>query len=230
MRNRTAIKDWIYGIVAVIFVVGWGGMHILQDGLSWTTTTPLLLYSVLFLAAVLLVTRWLKRKNEELALSDPELNLYSERFFYNALNLECNKSERHEMPVALMVFSFDTLKETADQLGKSVEEIQLLFIETVGRTIRNSDVFSTMKDGRFSILLPSTDADGAKVAANRVKRAISEELKKQRLGQRTTVPFGICGTSSKIKTSKQLLEGSIKAYVEAQRSPRNKIITCADCC
>lgn len=180
------------------------------------------------MAIAILAIRWLKKKNDQLSMYDAEMGLYSERFFLNALNLEYNRSSRHELPLSVIVFSFDTLKETANQLGKSVEEIQKLFIETVGETIRNSDIFSSLEDDKFSILLPSTDVDGAKVAATRLKSAIATELKKQRLGQRTSMPFGICGTSPMVKTSQDLLNGSIKAYDAALSSPRNKIVTCSD--
>ena len=113
-------------------------------------------------------------------------------------------------------------------MGKGDEEVEALFIEKVSSTIRSSDIFSTLEGGRFSILLPSTDVDGAKVAANRLKTAITADLKKQRLGQRTSLPFGICGTSPQVKTSQALLDGSLKAHDAALVSPRNKIVTCHD--
>lgn len=169
-----------------------------------------------------------QKENDRLSMFDKDLGLYSERFFHNALALEYNRSSRYQLPLSLIVFSFDTLKETASQLGKNVKEVQKLFIETVSGTIRNSDILAAMEDDKFSILLPSTDVDGAKVAANRLKTAISSELKKQRLGQRTSMLFGICGTSPNVKTSRDLLDGSIQAYISAQNSPRNNIIACGD--
>jgi len=229
MNMKTIYEDWLYYLVAILFIAGWGVFcTFLPERISWINTAPLFAYSSGCMALALVTVRWLKRKNDSLTMYDPEMGLYSERFFFNALGLEYNRSNRHELPLSLIVFSFETLRETADQLGKTVEEVQKLFIETVAETIRNSDIFSTLEEDKFSILLPSTDVDGAKVAAARLKRAIASELKKQRLGQRTSMPFGICGTSPNVKTSQDLLDGSIKAYDAALNSPRNKIVTCDD--
>jgi len=229
MNMKTIYKDWLYYLMAILFIAGWGVFcTFLPERISWINTAPLFVYSSGCMALGLVTVRWLKRKNDSLTMYDPEMGLYSERFFFNALGLEYNRSNRHELPLSLIVFSFETLQETADQLGKTVEEVQKLFIETVSGTIRNSDIFSTLEEDKFSILLPSTDVDGARVAAARLRMAIASELKKQRLGQRTSMPFGICGTSPNVKTSQDLLDGSIKAYDAALNSPRNKIVTCDD--
>jgi diguanylate cyclase (GGDEF)-like protein len=229
MNMKAFYENRLYYLVATLFIAGWGFFcTFLPEGTSWINTAPLFVYSSGCIALALVTVRWLKRKNDSLTMYDPEMGLYSERFFFYALGLEYNRSNRHELPLSLIVFSFETIQETADQLGKTVEEVQKLFIETVSETIRNSDIFSTLEEDKFSILLPSTDVDGAKVAAARLKRAIASELKKQRLGQRTSMPFGICGTSPNVKTSQDLLNGSIKAYDAALNSPRNKIVTCDD--
>lgn len=229
MRKTQLPTDWIYYLAGAVYIVGWGIFcAFLPEGVSWFNTGPLFAYATAWVLVGSAVIRWLKRKNDRLSLFDPDMGIYSEQFFLNALKIEYSRSNRDELPLSLMVFSFDTLKETADQLGKTVEQVQQLFIETVASTIRSSDILSTLEDGKFTILLPSTDEDGARVAATRLKAAIASELKKQRLGQRTSMPFGICGTSPRVKSSMDLLEGSFKAYAAALHSPRNKIVTCSD--
>lgn len=229
MKKKALIADRLYYLTAALYLVGWGFFTMFTPRhVGWPDTLPLFGYSAGCLTLSLLAIRWLKQKNDRLSMYDQDMGLYSERFFLNALNLEYNKSSRHELPLSVMVFSFEELKETASQLDTSVEEIQKMLIDTVAVTIRNSDVLSSLNDDKFSILLPSTDVDGARVAATRLKSAIAAELKKQRLGQRAIMPFGICGTSANVKTSQDILDGSIRAYDTALHSPRNKIVTCYD--
>lgn len=228
--TKTAMPtDWTYYGAGIAYLVGWGIFStFLPENVSWLSTLPLFLYSSGVMALALYLLRWFNRKVNRLSMYDPDMGVYSERFFFNALNMEYSRSNRDELPLSLIVFSFDTLKETAEQLNKSVEEMQKMFIEKISETIRSTDIFSTLEDDKFTILLPSTDVDGAKVAANRLRSAITAELQKERLGQRTSMPFGICGTSPEVKTSQELLAGSIKAYDTAVDSPRNKIVACND--
>lgn len=229
MSRKTLPTDWIFYLAGALYIIGWALFcTFLPEGVSWFDTAPLFLYAAAWVFIGSALIRWLKRKNDRLSLFDPEMGIYSERFFLNALKIEYSRSSRDELPLSLMVFSFDTLKETASQLGKEEDVVKRQFIETVAGTIRSSDILSVMEDDKFSVLLPSTDVDGAKVAATRLKAAIGSELKKHRLGQRTSMPFGICGTSPGVHSSMELLEGSFNAYAAALNSPRNKIVSCSD--
>lgn len=231
MMIHTWFKDSVYGVVAAVYLLGWGTFCLLlPDQVTWLNTAPLFLYSALCLAAAMYAIRYLQQRLEKLSLADPDLNLYNERFFKSALNLEFNRSNRHDLPLSLVVFSFDDLRETADQLGRDATDINKLFVQTVSTTIRSSDILSALEKGKYSLLLPNTDVDGAKVAASRLKAEISSELKKMRLGQRTSVPFGICGTTEGVKSSDELFAGSVQAYSVAKGSPRNKIVSCGEAC
>lgn len=231
MNTHTWIGNLAYYVVGVLYLIGWGLFcTLLPEKVSWLNTLPLFFYSSLCLGVAVYALRLLKRRYDKLALSDPDTNLYNERFFFSALSLEFNRSSRHGLPLSLVVFSFDNLKETATQLGQSVPKLNKLFIETVASTIRNTDIFSTLEHDKYSLLLPNTDVDGAKVAANRLKVEIETRLKKIRLGQRATVPFGVCGTSQGAASSDELFAGSIQAYSVAQGSPRNKIVSCGEAC
>ncbi|WP_158946420.1 GGDEF domain-containing protein [Pseudodesulfovibrio cashew] len=232
MFDRFQNPAIFYAVLAVAYLVGWGVFCAVAPAhVAWTDTLPLLLYSACCLAVAILAFRIQGIRLAKLSMSDPNTNLYNERFFLNALKLEFSRSHRHELPLSIMVFSFGDINETAKQLERNVKDIRKLFIHTVSETIRSSDIFSVLEQDKYSILLPSTDVDGAKVAASRLKEAIATELKKIRLGQRTTMPFGICGTSSNgAESSDELFAGSMQAYSVARNSPRNTVVICGEAC
>lgn len=230
MLKRNASGKVFYSALVVAYFLGWCVISAFLPGdLSRFATFPLLIYSLAVVAWLAMTAQRSAARFERFSLVDPRMGLYNERYFLKALNLEFQRSRRHGLPLAMAIFSWEGENE-ALPTGNH-HSLDGLLSQVVSRTIRSSDIFAMLGNGKYSLLLPNTPVEGAQVAANRLKTNLRAELKKVRPSLRLLVPFGICGTSAEgIVSMEEMLAGSDQAYASARQSPRNHIVTCGDLC
>jgi diguanylate cyclase (GGDEF)-like protein len=91
-----------------------------------------------------------------------------------ALMREWRRAIRREAPVALLLADIDGFTAYNAQLGEEQGDICLKAVAETLRLVahRPADVLGRFAGGRFAILLPATDADGARRVAQRAMAAV----------------------------------------------------------
>lgn len=102
---------------------------------------------------------------ERRSLRDPETQAYTQAYFDDAVRNEIQKANRFSHRFSLLRIEVDASGER----GPNSLEVA----RTVAGALRTTDVLASDEDGIFSVLLPQTDALGAAILAERIRRGLS---------------------------------------------------------
>jgi len=118
-----------------------------------------------------------------LASTDSLTGLYGRRAFEERLQHDLALARRRKSPVTVAYLDLDGFKSVNDTQGHAAGDRVL---ETTGRILRNSvrqaDTAARLGGDEFALVLPDTDASGAKQAISNVARALREGLEEDRSG------------------------------------------------
>lgn len=157
----------IGGIVGV-------GVH---AGTTADTTRHLVIESVLstllnVVGSVKAIYRY-TRELEYYATRDPLTDLYNQRVFWELLEYEVGRAERHGYRFALMVVDLDNFKSINDAYGHAFGD---LFLQEVARTLRRElragDILARYGGDEFALILPETGVEQAYAVGERLLAAV----------------------------------------------------------
>ncbi len=140
-------------------------------------------------AAMALENARLYEDARNLADRDPLTGFYSHRFLHERLGEEVVRSQRARRPMSVLMLDLDDFKLVNDTFGHLFGDRVLTWTaELIRSTLRASDVPARYGGDEFAIILPETDADEARSAAERIVAAFRD---KAFVGeQRGPVPIG----------------------------------------
>src|SRR5580658_5955608 len=117
-------------------------------------------------------------KEQELARIDPLTTVPNRRAFYEALDKERVRSRRYRRPFTIAYVDLDNFKKVNDSLGHAVGDELLVQVALGLRSnLRASDFVGRLGGDEFGVLLPETDAAGAKHALSKLRLRLLEEMK-----------------------------------------------------
>jgi two-component system, cell cycle response regulator len=112
---------------------------------------------------------------QRLAATDALTSMPNRRAFLDAIETERLRSERHSFPLSVLLLDVDHFKAVNDSRGHAAGDAVLRGIARVLFTVaRRTDIVARWGGEEFVIALPQTREAGARVAAERVRRAIEE--------------------------------------------------------
>jgi len=132
-----------------------------------------------------------------------------------ALNREAFKeiferASREELflPLSLIVFDLDNFKSINDTFGHAAgDEVLKKVAQAVRQSLRKGDVLARWGGEEFVILLPNTDAEGARTVAEKLRKALPG-LKIEAIGSRgVTASFGV----TEVKPGESLYRAFVRA-------------------
>jgi len=170
-----------------------------------------------------------KKDLERLAITDYLTGVYNVRYFYNRLDEEFSRAERHRMPLSCIMFDIDNFKSINDTHGHRVGDIILReFAQLVRKHTRKSDVFARYGGEEFILLLPQTSLVGCVAEAERLSKVVKKhQFYTLKEGEKITVSVGIaCSTDTRIKNSDNLITFSDDALFTAKKKGRDQIAIC----
>jgi diguanylate cyclase (GGDEF)-like protein len=200
------------------------GMLTLASGWIAVFALEIMLYVVgtAFIVLVLSKERAV-RIHKAAALTDPLTGLFNRRGFIEASHEVRARQEKRGEPVSVLMFDLDHFKSINDSYGHAVGDQALrLFAETVGTSMRASDVLARFGGEEFVALLPGTIED-AVVAAERVRQsfeAAARQVGDHKLG--ATVSIGVASASAR-KDIDELIGDADAALYRAKLNGRNRV-------
>ncbi len=160
------------------------------------------------------------------SLTDSLTGLHNRRFLHQRLEEELSRSERHGVPLACVMMDLDHFKKINDSHGHAVGDKVLCEIAAIlRRHIRKSDIAVRYGGEEFVIVLFSTDAEAARIVAERVRADVEENV--TRAGEvtvRLTISVGIAAFPEPgIKTVDDLMRRADRALYQAKGAGRNMV-------
>jgi diguanylate cyclase (GGDEF)-like protein/PAS domain S-box-containing protein len=108
-----------------------------------------------------------------LVSTDELTSLKSRRAFLDHLEGQLEVAVRHARPLSVMILDIDHFKLYNDEFGHLAgDEVLRGMGETLQSVARRSDFVGRLGGEEFGVLLPETDAEGAKVLAERFRVAV----------------------------------------------------------
>ncbi|WP_298231850.1 diguanylate cyclase [uncultured Azohydromonas sp.] len=178
----------------------------------------------------------LARSNEELArlaAFDPLTGLANRRRFDAALEDAWRVAQRQREALSLLMIDVDRFKQFNDSYGHPEGDACLRRVAMALRGVsrRPGDLVARWGGEEFAMLLPGTDADGARVVAELVRRAVVLLAIEHRHGVqgRVTLSVGmhtlVPGPGARVQS---LVEGADRALYAAKQGGRNRVSSLAE--
>ena len=182
---------------------------------------------------ILELERSLKDAYEEirlLSITDPLTGCYNRGYMTNKLPQEITRARRYNHSLSLIFSDIDHFKKINDSYGHQVGDLVLKeLVQTIQGSIRMEVDWLTRYGGEeFLIVLPETDTDGAFIAAERLRKAISQrEIKAMEQVLHITASFGVTGFDPDTPDNNISLESLInladRCLYQAKQEGRNRV-------
>src|SRR3954453_2580786 len=167
-----------------------------------------------------------QRQMYESALRDGLTKVFNKKYFTDYLEKEFAFAARHGGPLGLIFLDIDFFKKINDTHGHPAGDFVLAELSQMMSTLlRTEDVLARFGGEEFTILCRGSDLSGAKIVAERVRKAVEE--RKFSFGGKNipvTVSLGVVAIpESRINEHNAFLAAADKALYEAKRNGRNQV-------
>jgi diguanylate cyclase (GGDEF)-like protein len=156
------------------------------------------------------------------ALTDELTGLYNRRRCEAALRAVLEDGRRHHEPTSIAYFDIDAFKSINDAFGHAAgDEVLRRFAEVVRSHTRGGDLVCRTGGEEFTVVLPRTDASGARHLAERVNQAV----RAARLGPMAdlTVSAGVATAQHSLDDFDRLVQRADAALLRAKRAGRDRV-------
>jgi diguanylate cyclase (GGDEF)-like protein len=162
-----------------------------------------------------------------MAIRDPLTGLYNRRYFNDKLDEEISRSRRTKMPVSLIYMDIDHFKKYNDQNGHPMgDQLLKMFATILAKTSRKNDIVARIGGEEFVMILPHTDARGAAIKAEKLRRTIESTkfpfAEKQPLGC-VSSSIGVSEYPSIAGDAEALVKAADDALYQIKSTTRNRV-------
>jgi len=162
---------------------------------------------------------------EEASQRDKLTGLYNRARLDAYLAEEFATAMRSGKPLSIVMADVDHFKRVNDTLGHQAgDQVLVVVAQALGGRLRPRDLAARYGGEEFVLVLPETDAAGAKVVAERIRQRIEAARPPVEGGLSVTVSCG-CATlpPNRFSTSAELLAAADRALYAAKRGGRNRV-------
>ncbi|MCA1625320.1 MAG: sensor domain-containing diguanylate cyclase [Acidobacteria bacterium] len=161
---------------------------------------------------------------EQLSVTDALTGLLNRRYLEERVAEEIKRSKRHEFPICFLMIDIDDFKSYNDNFSHPEGDKALKIVgRCLQENLRGADVAARYGGDEFSILLPQTTPEEAKMISERIREKVETTKFPKR---KVTVSVGIAGCSQIVCTPQKLIEAADEALYDAKRRGKNNVQVC----
>jgi len=170
----------------------------------------------------------LKELAEQDSLMDSLIQIPNRRAFDKQISNEWNHALRDKVNLSFLMIDIDFFKKYNDTYGHSQgDELLRIAGEIFKNSLKRSTDFVARLGGEeFGVLLHATNSFQASVTAERIRKAVEDEIITTRNGEQTkfTISIGICTLIPRVGLEYNfIIEEADKALYKAKESGRNQV-------
>ncbi len=173
----------------------------------------------------------MQRKYQQYASTDALTGLHNRGWLDDAFDREVKRSERDQLPLALIMIDVDNFKSYNDEYGHLAgDQVLITVAQAIRNPLRPNDLVARFGGEEFAVLLPETTVDNAKIIAERLRQRVYEAdpgtLDDVDL-PRVTISLGIAGRQPGYSLDMMIAAADVAMY-HAKRNGRNRVEVAAN--
>jgi len=171
---------------------------------------------------------------EQENISDALMGIFNRRYLDRRLKEEFLRSQRYNLPLAILLLDIDRFKTVNDTCGHQTGDLVLKKLgQLILSTVRDIDIVARYGGEEVLVIMPNTTASHAAALAERLRQKIAaEEMATQdeetcHPAIKITVSIGVAGFNHGRTTAidlHTLIKNADKALYQAKNEGRNRII------
>ncbi|MAY42035.1 MAG: hypothetical protein CMI05_06995 [Oceanospirillaceae bacterium] len=204
--------------------------------------TALLVFTVIYIPATILLSKTIYNsrlssieahsdleqsveKLHKLSMIDNLTNIYNRRYFFEMSKNIISTAQRDKTDVALLMLDVDFFKKINDKYGHQAGDFILVNLaKEIEKTIRLNDIFARVGGEEFTILFNNTSLNGAKVIAEKIRRAIEvKPFTFEGVPIQITISIGLSELGTENNSIEQLYSIADQNLYVAKKTGRNKV-------
>ena len=161
------------------------------------------------------------------SLTDPLTGIGNHRSFQEELDRQVEAAQRYEVPLSLIVIDLDEFKLVNDGGGHAEGDRTLRYFgRLLANSVRRPDRPFRIGGDEFAVLLPHTDAEGARIVARRLLATSLQPALRLEDAPRSGVSFsaGVSAMPEPATTRAQLYAQADAALYQAKRAGRTEVV------
>ena len=173
----------------------------------------------------------MQRKYQQYASTDALTGLHNRGWLDDAFDREVKRSERDQLPLALIMIDVDNFKSYNDEYGHLAgDQVLITVAQAIRNPLRPNDLVARFGGEEFAVLLPETTVDNAKIIAERLRQRVYEAdpgtLDDVDLPS-VTISLGIAGRQPGYSLDMMIAAADVAMY-HAKRNGRNRVEVAAN--
>jgi diguanylate cyclase (GGDEF)-like protein len=173
--------------------------------------------------------RALEKANEQLeklSMTDRLTGLLNRGTWENLIDAEYERNRRYGHPTCLVMFDIDHFKPVNDTHGHLAgDEVIKYTADVVRKSLRQSDIPGRYGGEEFGIILPETDAEGARTICERIREIIENSTVKTTVADiQYTVSIGVAPLTDGPENYMQWLQQADEALYAGKEGGRNRVV------
>jgi diguanylate cyclase (GGDEF)-like protein len=229
----TAVTSWRVGrgpgvLLALGGAAAWLAANLLaglRDSAPWITVANAAVHTLAFVTVALLTAanRSALDRARDAARRDALTGLDNARAFYDRVSLEAARMRRAPGPLVLAYLDLDRFKEVNDTVGHRAGDDALAAVGAVLRQrLRATDGAARLGGDEFGVVLPGTDARGAEVVLEALRRGIADAMRA--LGLSSTAAIGAVVFEQPGPEVDPMLHAADLVMYEAKAAGRDRVL------
>ncbi|MGR6874810.1 sensor domain-containing diguanylate cyclase [Pseudomonas sp. HK3] len=168
----------------------------------------------------------LKEEFKKQANTDVLTGLYNRRYFFEHAANEFSRAKRHSLDMAVISIDIDHFKNINDNYGHPIgDQVLISMGVSIFKNLRKEDILARIGGEEFSVILPSTSLEKAKVVAQRICHTphifVVNEQKNETIS--VNVSIGLVMIKETDEEFDDLFIRADNALYKAKKSGRNKV-------
>lgn len=166
------------------------------------------------------------------AITDEVTGIYNRRFLDNALLETYDKANNRNRSFSILMVDIDDFKvinEFYDQ--KSVNDVLIEIVLIFKKYLRKKDIFARYGGDEFTVIMPDTDQNEAKIIAEDICKAVAglnlKDLLDDKITQ-ITISQGIASFPENAHDLKSLCSLADRSLYRAKQAGKNRVICAED--
>lgn len=167
---------------------------------------------------------------EEQATTDGLTGLVNHRTFQERFAAMLTRAERHSFPVALLLTDIDHFKKINDNYGHPTgDEVLRRVAKILKGSARKIDIVARYGGEEFAIVLESTDREGARQLAERIRSEVAKQSFDSSKGPfKATLSLGVALYPEDARTKTEIIARADQSLYAAKHGGRNRTVCHGD--